>query len=57
VAAGARYLTIIQAGRIAPQQLAQRGCSGSMHRRSHRHLDRFQIDAACLALLLEDQPQ
>ena len=42
---------------MAPQQLAQRGCSGSMHRRPHRHLDRFQIDAACLALLLEDKPK
>jgi hypothetical protein len=28
-----------------------------MHRSPHRHLDRFQIESAGLALLLKDKPQ
>jgi hypothetical protein len=40
-----------------PQQLAQRLRSGSMHSRPHSHLERFQIESACPALLLEDKPQ
>jgi hypothetical protein len=28
-----------------------------MHGSPHGHLDRFQVESACLALLLEDKPQ
>jgi hypothetical protein len=28
-----------------------------MHRRPHRHLDRFQIESASLALVLENKTQ
>jgi hypothetical protein len=31
--------------------------SGSVHGSPHGHFDRFQIESAGLALLLEDQPQ
>ena len=57
VSTGARYLALLRAGRSAAQQLAQRACAGPMHRSAHCHLDRFQIDGAGLALLLEDEPQ
>jgi hypothetical protein len=31
--------------------------SGSMHSSADSHLDRFQVESAGLALVLEDQPQ
>jgi hypothetical protein len=55
--AGTRRLALIRAGRIAPQQLAEHGRSGSMHGSPHCHLDRFQVESAGLALVLEDKPQ
>ena len=57
VTTGARHLALVQAGRIAPQQLAHRGRSGSMHGSPHGHLDGLQIECAGLALLLKDKPQ
>jgi hypothetical protein len=57
VAARTRHFALIRTGRIAPQQLAQCLRSGSMHGSPHSHLDRFQVQSACFALLLEDKPQ
>src|SRR5438876_602730 len=57
VTAGARHLALTRAGRIAAQQLTQRGCAGAMHGSPHRHLDSFQVESAALALVLEDKPQ
>jgi hypothetical protein len=36
------------------QQLSERGSSGPMHGRAHRHLDRFQVQVAVAALAAED---
>jgi hypothetical protein len=57
VTAGAGHLALIRARRIAPQQLAQRGGTDSMHGSPHGHLDSIQIESAGLALLLKDKPQ
>jgi hypothetical protein len=57
VAAGTRHLALIRAGRAASQQPAQRGRPGSMHGSPHRHLDRFQVESASLALVLKNKPQ
>jgi hypothetical protein len=54
---GTRHLALIRAGRIASQQLAQRGRSGPMHGGPHRHLDRFLVESAGLALVLKNKPQ
>jgi hypothetical protein len=39
------------------QQLAEPRSSGVMHRRTHRHLDRFQIETPGLAAIFEDDVQ
>jgi hypothetical protein len=57
VSAGTRHLALIRAGRIAPQQLAQRGRSGPMHGSPHGHLDGLQIESAGLALVLKHKPE
>ena len=39
------------------QQLAQQGRTGMMHRRAHRHLDRFQIQPSAVAAVAQDHAE
>jgi hypothetical protein len=39
------------------QQLGQDGCAGLMHRRTHRHFDRFQVQASAFVTPGEDRAQ
>jgi hypothetical protein len=57
LAARTSDLALVQAGRVGAQQLAQRSRPGPMHRSPHGHFDRFQIESACFALILKDEPE
>jgi len=55
--AGASDAALLDWRRGELQQLCQRCGASSMHGRSHRHLDGFQIHSTALAQVPEDHPQ
>jgi hypothetical protein len=57
VAATTRKRALIGTRHGEPQQFGQCGCSGVMHRRTHRHLDGFEIQPPCLAAAVKDDAQ
>ena len=57
MAASTRQGPLVGSRRRELQQFAQRGCSGLVHGRAHRHLDGFQIQMPRLAAAAEDDAQ
>jgi len=57
VAAGTRDGSPVNGRGGELQKLGQSGCPGTMHGRTHRHFDGFQIQTPRLAALLKDDAQ
>jgi hypothetical protein len=57
MAASARDAPLVGGGDRELQELVERGRSGRMNGRTHRHLDGFQIQAVGVAPALEDNQQ